>query len=196
MTADHDDAPISASVRRLEALLEERGIVDGATVDAVLDRFVGTASPTNGARLVARAWVDPEFRQRLVGDSNAAVQEMGYSMSFGGEPQRLVVVENTPQTHNVVVCTLCSCYPLALLGPSPSWYRSESYRSRVVREPRVVLAEFGLHLSEDVEVKVWDASSEARYMVVPRRPEGSEGYSTEELSALVTRHGLIGVAEL
>jgi nitrile hydratase subunit alpha len=196
MTADHHDAPISARVRRLEALLEDRGIVDGATVDMVLDRFVGTASPANGARLVARAWLDPEFRERLLQDGNAAIEEMGYSMSFGGEPPRLVVVENTPQTHNVVVCTLCSCYPLALLGPSPSWYRSESYRSRVVREPREVLAEFGLHLPEEVEVKVWDASSEARYMVVPRRPEGSEGLSAEELSALVTRHGLIGVAAL
>jgi nitrile hydratase len=196
MTADHDDAPISARVRRLEALLEDRGIVDGATVDAVLDRFVGTASPANGARLVARAWLDPEFRERLLRDGNAAVDEMGYSMSFGGEPQRLVVVENTPQTHNVVVCTLCSCYPLALLGPSPSWYRSESYRSRVVREPREVLAEFDVHLPEEVEVKVWDASSEARYMVVPRRPAGTEACSTDELSAMVTRQGLIGVAEV
>jgi nitrile hydratase len=196
VTADHDDAPISARVRRLESLLEDRGIVDGTAVDAVLDRFVGTASPMNGARLVARAWVDPEFRERLLGDGNAAVEEMGYSMSFGGEPQRLVVVENTAQTHNVVVCTLCSCYPLALLGPSPSWYRSESYRSRVVREPRAVLAEFGLHVPEEVGVKVWDASSEVRYMVVPRRPEGTESRSAEELSALVTRQGLIGVAAL
>lgn len=188
MSGGHGDAAISRRVRALEELLEDRGVVDGERLDALLDGFLATASPLNGAQLIARAWTDPAFRQRLLVDGNAAARETGFSP--GGEILR--VVENTAEAHNVVVCTLCSCYPLALLGPSPSWYRSEAYRSRVVRDPRVVLAEFGHAVDEDVSIRVWDASAETRYLVLPRRPEGTEGWSREELAALVTRNGMIG----
>jgi nitrile hydratase subunit alpha len=151
-------------------------------------------SPADGARLVARAWVDPDFRERLLADANAALPELGLSMGGGLQEQRLKVVENTESVHNVIVCTLCSCYPIALLGPSPTWYKSESYRARVVRQPRDVLRELGLAVDPDVEITVWDASAESRYLVLPRRPDGTEDRDEAALAALVTRNGLIGVA--
>ena len=194
MSDHHDHSPIAAQVRGLETLLEERGLVDTAELDRALDAFLSQASPASGARVVARAWTDPAFRQRLLDDANAALPEVGLSMGGGLQEQRLMVVENTATAHNVIVCTLCSCYPIALLGPSPTWYKSESYRSRVVRDPRGVLAEFGFAPDADAEITVWDASAESRYMVLPRRPEGTEHLGEEALAALVTRNGLIGVA--
>ncbi|MFF6998500.1 nitrile hydratase subunit alpha [Streptomyces sp. NPDC008313] len=193
MSGDHDDALISRRVRRLETLLEEKGVLSGGALDEVIDAFMAGASPANGARVVARAWTDPGFRSRLLADGTEAVRELGF---MEGSYQRLRVVENTETLHNVIVCTLCSCYPLRLLGPSPSWYKSESYRSRVVREPRVVLGEFGLSLPDGTEITVWDSSAETRYMVLPRRPSGTESLTEEELAALVTRNALIGTAAL
>jgi nitrile hydratase subunit alpha len=189
-------APAAARVRRLEALLEQRGLVDAGELDRALGSFLARASPANGARVVARAWLDPGFRQRLLADANLALPELGLSMGGGLAEQRLKVVENTEQTHNVIVCTLCSCYPLALLGPSPTWYKSEAYRSRVVRDPRGVLAEFGFELGDEVTISVWDASAETRYMVLPRRPAGTENLDEPALAARVTRNGLIGVAHV
>jgi nitrile hydratase subunit alpha len=196
MGSDHHGAgsAVAARVRHVETLLERRGLVDPAELDRALEMFLTRASPANGARLVARAWLDPDFRARLLADANAALPELGLSMGAGLQEQRLKVVENTEHKHNVVVCTLCSCYPLALLGPSPTWYKSESYRSRVVREPRAVLQDFGFSLGPEVEITVWDASAESRYMVLPRRPAGTEGLDEGGLAALVTRNGLIGVA--
>ena len=191
MSGDHEDASISRRVRRLETLLEEKGIVPGGAVDEVLDAFLSGASPVNGARVVARAWTDEAYRARLLTDGTAAVKELGF---MDGSFQRLRVVENTDATHNVIVCTLCSCYPLPLLGPSPGWYKSEAYRSRVVREPRSVLAEFGLQLPTTTDVTVWDSSAETRYMVLPLRPAGTESLTEDELAALVTRNALIGTA--
>jgi len=191
MTGDHEDASISRRVRRLETLLEEKGVVTAGAVDEVLDAFLAGASPANGARVVARAWTDEAYKERLLTDGTAAVQELGF---MDGSFQRLRVVENTDATHNVIVCTLCSCYPLPLLGPSPGWYKSEAYRSRVVREPRSVLAEFGLQLPTAMEITVWDSSAESRYMVLPRRPAGTESLSEDELAALVSRNALIGTA--
>jgi len=191
MSGDHEDASISRRVRRLETLLEEKGVVTAGAVDEVLDAFLAGASPANGARVVARAWTDEAYRARLLTDGTAAVQELGF---MDGSFQRLRVVENTDAIHNVIVCTLCSCYPLPLLGPSPGWYKSEAYRSRVVREPRSVLAEFGLHLPTATEITVWDSSAESRYMVLPRRPAGTESLSEDELAALVSRNALIGTA--
>ncbi|MEU8955889.1 nitrile hydratase subunit alpha [Streptomyces sp. NPDC048518] len=195
MSGTHTDATISRRVRRLETLLEERGIVVGAALDEMLDAFLSGATPLNGARVVARAWTDPAYKERLLADGTAAVTELGYSAG-GVQPQRLRVVENTEGAHNVVVCTLCSCYPVRLLGPSPSWYKSEAYRSRVVREPRSVLAEFGLRLPESTDVTVWDSSAETRYLVLPRRPAGTDGLTEDELASRVTRNGLIGTAAL
>jgi nitrile hydratase len=193
MSGEHPDAPIGQRVRRVETLLEERGITTGEELDAVLDRFLSGASPANGARIIARAWVDEGFRARLLADGNAAVGELG--LSAGGlKPQVFRVVENTAEVHNVLVCTLCSCYPIGLLGPSPSWYKSEAYRSRVVREPRAVLGEFGYAPPEGAEIRVWDASAETRYMVLPRRPEGTDDLDGESLAGLVTRNGMIGTA--
>ena len=194
MSGDHGGAAIAAQVRHVESLLEQRGLVDPVELDRALTAFLAKGSPASGARAVARAWVDPGFRQRLLEDANAALPEIGLSMGGGLQEQRLKVVENTATQHNVIVCTLCSCYPIALLGPSPSWYKSEGYRSRVVREPRAVLREFGYDLPEDVGITVWDASAESRNMVLPRRPEGTDGASEAELAELVTRNGLIGVA--
>jgi nitrile hydratase len=185
---------IAAQVRHVEALLEQRGLVDAQELDRALEAFLARASPANGARIVARAWLDDEFAVRLLADANAALPELGLSMGGGLQEQRLRVVPNTADRHNVIVCTLCSCYPIALLGPSPTWYKSEAYRSRVVRDPRGVLREFGFELDPAVQVSVWDASAESRYMVLPQRPAGADGMTEESLAALVTRNGLIGVA--
>jgi len=194
MSGDHTSSAISAEVRHVEALLETRGLLDAGEIDTRIDEFLAGGSPANGARIVARAWVDPAFAQRLLDDANTAIREVGLSMAGGLQEQRLKVVANTAVQHNVVVCTLCSCYPIALLGPSPSWYKSEAYRSRVVRDPRGVLAEFGLELPAGTSIAVWDASAESRYMVLPRRPEGTGSLSEEQLTGLVTRKGLIGTA--
>lgn len=195
MSGTHSDALISRQVRQLEALLEERGIVAGAALDEALDAFLSGSSPLNGARVVARAWTDPAFKERLLSDGTSAVAELGYAAG-GVQPQRLRVVENTARVHNVIVCTLCSCYPVRLLGPSPSWYKSEAYRSRVVREPRAVLAEFGCLLPSDTEVTVWDSSAETRYMVLPRRPPATASLPEADLVGLITRNALIGTAQL
>jgi nitrile hydratase len=189
----HDDTAISRRVRHVEAALENRGVVDGAELDGILDSLLAHSEPANGQRIVARAWTDGAFRERLLTDANAAVAELGYAAG-GVQPQLLRVVENTDEVHNVVVCTLCSCYPIMLLGPSPSWYKHEAYRSRVVREPRAVLAEFGFTPTDDVEIRVWDASAETRYMVLPRRPDGTNGLDEAQLARLVTRNGMIGTA--
>ena len=194
MSEHHDHSPVAAQVRGLEKLLEERGLVDPAELDRALEAFLARASPASGARVVARAWTDPGFRERLLEDAGAALPEVGLSMGGGLQEQRLKVVENTATTHNVLVCTLCSCYPIALLGPSPTWYKSEAYRSRVVREPRAVLAELGFVPPPEARITVWDASAERRYMVLPRRPAGTEALDERELAARVTRNGLIGVA--
>lgn len=191
----HPDSSIAAEVRRVENLLEEAGVVDGAELDAILDRFLAAASPVNGARIIAHAWRDPAFTQRLLADGNAAIAELGLHAS-GLQPQVFRVVANTEAVHNVLVCTLCSCYPIGLLGPSPSWYKSEAYRSRLVRDPAAVLAEFGLRLPSDVEIQVWDSSAETRYMVLPRRPEDTEDLDEAQLAELVTRNGMIGTAAL
>lgn len=196
MSGDHAGpaAPVAARVRHLEGLLEQRGLVDARELDRALEAFLARSSPANGARLVARAWLDEGFRTRLLGDANAVLPELGLSMGGGLQEQRLRVVENTADSHNVIVCTLCSCYPIGLLGPSPTWYKSESYRSRVVRDPRGVLREFGFVLDPAARINVWDASAESRYMVLPRRPDGTEDADEQALAARVTRNGLIGVA--
>ena len=194
MSGDHSSSVISAEVRHVEALLESRGLLDAGEIDTRIDEFLAGGTPANGARIVARAWVDPGFAERLLADANTAIREVGLSMAGGLQEQRLKVVANTEAEHNVVVCTLCSCYPIALLGPSPSWYKSEAYRSRVVRDPRGVLAEFGLELPAGTSIAVWGASAESRYMVLPRRPEGTGSLSEEDLAAMVTRKGLIGTA--
>ena len=194
MSDDHDDSTIARQVRGVETLLEERGLVDPVELDRALQAFLARASPASGARVVARAWVDDAFRRRLLADAGAALPEVGLSMGGGLQEQRLKVVENTADAHNVVVCTLCSCYPIALLGPSPTWYKSEAYRSRVVRDPRSVLREFGLELDDAVDVTVWDASAESRYMVLPARPAGTDELDESALAGLVTRDGLLGVA--
>jgi nitrile hydratase len=187
-------AALAARVRRLESLLEQRGLVDAQELDRALEAFLARATPASGARLAARAWADEGFRTRLLADTSAALPELGLSMGGGLQEQRLKVVQNTEDRHNVIVCTLCSCYPIALLGPSPTWYKSEAYRSRVVRDPRAVLREFGFVPGPEVKINVWDSSAESRYMVLPRRPDGTEGLNEQALAALVTRNGLIGVA--
>ncbi|MCL2585596.1 MAG: nitrile hydratase subunit alpha [Streptosporangiales bacterium] len=186
----HEDLPVAARVRRLEERLIEAGQATDAELDAYLSTLYSTASPVNGARMVARAWTDPDYRDLLLEDGNAAAAELG----FGPLSYRLNVVENTPGTHNVIVCTLCSCYPVSLLGPSPGWYKSFAYRSRTVREPGAVLAEFGVSLDDDVTISVWDSTSEARYMVLPARPEGADGLDADALAARVSLRGLIGTA--
>ncbi len=191
----HDDPVTRRNALRaeaLESLLVEKGIVRPDVIDALVRRYEQDIGPMNGARAVARAWADPAFRQRLLTDAWHAIAELG--LSSGPELAPLVVVENTAAVHNVVVCTLCSCYPGALLGLPPTWYKSPSYRARAVREPRAVLRERGLELPPGVEVRVWDSSAEVRYMVLPERPAGSEGWPEERLATLVTRDALIGVA--
>jgi nitrile hydratase len=175
----------------LEALLTEKGLLDAAAVDAVVRHYEEEVGPMNGARVVARAWVDADYRARLLADGTAAVAELGIS---GAQTEHLVVVENSPSVHNVVVCTLCSCYPWAVLGLPPAWYKSPEYRSRVVREPRAVLAEMGLPLDASVEIRTWDSSAEVRYLVLPGRPPGTESLGEDALARLVTRDCMIGVA--
>ena len=186
----HDDLPVAARARRLEERLIAAGLTSDDEMDEFLTRLYTNASPVNGARMVARAWTDPQYRDLLLSDGDAAAKEMG----FGDLSYALRIVPNTETTHNVIVCTLCSCYPVSLLGPSPGWYKSFAYRSRTVREPRVVLAEFGLELPGEVAITVWDSTSEARYMVLPVRPAETEALGADELTALVTRNGLIGTA--
>lgn len=196
MSHGHDhtaSATISNRVKALVARVESAGIVSETELDAIVERFLSAARPENGYAVVARAWIDRAFKTRLLDDANAAVAELGIDLSHWSNV-RLRVVENTPQVHNVIVCTLCSCYPIALLGPSPSWYKSAEYRARAVREPRAVLAEFGLHLPDATSIDVWDSTADARYMVLPMRPAGTEGYGEAQLAAIVTRNGLIGTA--
>ncbi|MEU6116406.1 nitrile hydratase subunit alpha [Streptomyces sp. NPDC047117] len=194
MSGEHASSTVAVRVRRLEERLIGAGVIADDQLDAILTSVLNGASPVNGARIAARAWTDEGFRERLLADANAALPEVGLSMAGGIQEQRLKVVANTAEQHNVLVCTLCSCYPIGLLGPSPSWYKSEAYRSRVVRDPRSVLGEFGLDLPPDVKITVWDSSAESRYMVLPRRPDGTDGLGEEALARLVTREGLIGTA--
>ena len=184
---------VEIRVKALESLLVEKGLIDQAAVDALIDTYEHKVGPRNGARVVARAWVDPAYRQRLLTDGTSAIKELGYS---GIQGEDMVVVENSPQVHNVLVCTLCSCYPWPTLGLPPVWYKSAPYRSRVVSDPRGVLREFGTELAEDTEVRVWDSTSEVRFMVLPERPAGTDGMSEEDLAALVTRDAMIGVTKL
>jgi nitrile hydratase len=184
---------IEIRVKALESLLVEKGLVDPAAIDALIDTYEHKVGPRNGARVVARAWVDAPYKQRLLSDGTAAIAELGYS---GLQGEDLVVVENTPEVHNVLVCTLCSCYPWPTLGLPPVWYKSAPYRSRVVVDPRSVLQEFGLELPASAEVRVWDSTSEVRYLVLPERPAGTEHLTEEQLAALVTRDAMIGVAKV
>jgi nitrile hydratase len=180
-------------VKALESLLVEKGLVDRAALDLLVDRFENRVGPRDGARVVARAWVDPAFRERLLKDASSAMAELGYT---GGQGEHTLVVENTPQIHNLVVCTLCSCYPWTVLGLPPVWYKSAAYRSRAVIDPRGVLQEFGTHVDDDVEVRVWDSTAELRYLVLPERPAGTENLNEQELAALVTRDAMVGVTKL
>jgi nitrile hydratase len=192
---DHQAVPsdLALRVKALESLLIEKGLVDPAALDELIDTYENKVGPRNGARVVARAWVDPAYKQRLLTEATAAIAELGYG-GRGGE--HMVVVENTPKLHNLVVCTLCSCYPWPVLGLPPVWYKSAQYRSRAVIDPRGVLREFGLELGDDVEVRVWDSTAELRYLVLPERPLGSEKLSEDALAALVTRDAMIGVADV
>ncbi len=177
----------------LEAILTERGLVDPAVLDKFISMYENDVGPLNGAKVVAKAWTDPDYKERLLADGTAAVAELGYK---GPQGECIVALENTPALHHLVVCTLCSCYPWPVLGLPPSWYKDPAYRSRAVREPRALLAEFGLDLGDDVEIKVFDSSSEVRFMVLPERPAGSESMSEEELAALVTRDAMTGIAKV
>lgn len=179
--------------RALESLLAEKGLISTDAIDLIVQKFEQDIGPMNGAKVVARAWVDPEFKRRLLENGTEAIAEMGY---WGTQGAEIRVVENTPKVHNLVVCTLCSCYPWPVLGLPPTWYKSAPYRSRAVREPRAVLREFGTELDDDVEVRVWDSTAEVRYMVLPERPAGTEGMTEAELAALVTRDSMIGVTKV
>jgi nitrile hydratase len=193
---DHGQEPpsdIALRVKALESLLVEKGLVDPAALDAIVDYFETKVGPRNGARVVARAWSDPAYRERLLADATAAIAELGYS---GAQGEHMRAVENTPTTHNLVVCTLCSCYPWPVLGLPPVWYKSAPYRSRAVIDPRGVLAEFGTKLPADVEIRVWDSTAELRYLVIPERPVGTQQLDEDALAALVTRDGMIGTARL
>jgi nitrile hydratase len=189
----HPPSDIELRVKALESLLVEKGFVDPAALDAIVDHYEHKVGPRNGARVVARAWSDPAFRARLMEDATAAIAELGYT---GRQGEHLVAVENGPGVHNLVVCTLCSCYPWPVLGLPPVWYKSAPYRSRAVIDPRGVLAEFGVRLPDEVEVHVWDSTAEVRYLVIPERPAGSEELDEDRLAALVTRNGMIGTARL
>ena len=189
----HLPSDAALRVRALESLLVEKGLARPETIDKYVEKFEHEVGPHNGARVVARSWVDAEFRKRLFDNATLAIEDMGV---LGAQASDVVAVENTDTVHNVVVCTLCSCYPWTLLGIPPSWYKSHAYRSRVVREPRVVLEEFGVGLAEGVEVRVWDSTAEIRYLVVPQRPHGTENMSEEQLAALVSRDSMIGAARV
>ena len=196
---DHDHghqtvpSDVALRVKSLESLLVEKGLVDPAALDALVDTYEHKIGPRNGARVVARSWVDPAFKGRLLADATAAIAELGFG---GAQGEHMRAVENTPTVHNLVVCTLCSCYPWSVLGLPPVWYKSAAYRSRAVIDPRGVLREFGLELPDHVEIRVWDSTAELRYLVLPERPAGTEGLSEQELSALVTRDAMVGVAKL
>ena len=187
------ESDIALRVKAIESLLAEKGLVDPVGIDHLVDYYETRVGPRNGAAVVARAWTDPAFKQRLLENATAAISELGYS---GLQGENMVALENTPEVHNVVVCTLCSCYPWPVLGLPPVWYKSAPYRSRIVREPRAVLEEFGTTVPGNVEVRVWDSSAEIRYLVLPMRPEGTDGLSVEELAGLVTRDGMIGVSSI
>ena len=187
----HPPSEMALRVKALETLLTDKGIVDAGAMDAILDYYEHKVGPRNGARVVARAWADPAYKARLLDDATAAVGELGF---LGMQGECMVAVENTDAVHNVVVCTLCSCYPWSVLGLPPAWYKSHAYRSRVVLEPRAVLREFGVDLPDETEVRVWDSTAEVRYLVLPRRPQGTEGRPEEELARLVTRDAMIGTA--
>ena len=195
MSSDHDapPAPIERRVAALEELLTERGLVPPGFVDAVNQAYENDIGPMNGAKVVARAWTDPEYKARLLADATSAIAELGFG---GNEGEHMQVCENTEKVHNVVVCTLCSCYPWPVLGLPPAWYKDPPYRSRMVREPRALLAEMGCVLDDDVEVQVWDSSADQRYLVLPQRPAGTDALSEQELADLVTRDAMIGVARL
>ena len=189
---DHDHSHLDAMelrVRALETVLAGKGYIDPAALDALIDTYQTRIGPRNGARVVAKAWADPAYREWLLRDATAAIAAVGYS---GRQGEHMVVVENTAARHNMVVCTLCSCYPWPVLGLPPVWYKSAPYRSRVVRDPRGVLAEFGVTLPAEVEIRVWDSTAEVRYLVLPRRPAGTDGFTEEQLAALVTRNSMIG----
>ena len=190
---DHDNgsalSETALRVRALESLLTEKGYVDPATLDALIDTYETRVGPRNGARVVARAWTDPDFHDWLLRDATAAIASMGYS---GAQGDHMVVVENTTSRHNMVVCTLCSCYPWPVLGLPPVWYKSAPYRSRAVKDPRGVLNDFGVALPKDTEVRVWDSTAETRFIVLPMRPAGTEGWSEDKLADLVTRDSMIG----
>jgi nitrile hydratase len=184
---------LTLRVKSLESLLVEKGLVDRAALDALIDTMEHKVGPRNGARVVARAWVDPAYKKRLLENAPAAIAELGYT---SGQGEHMLVVENTPQIHNLVVCTLCSCYPWPVLGLPPVWYKSAPYRSRAVIDPRGILKEFGTQVAADVEVRVWDSTAELRYIVLPERPAGTERMTEEELAALVTRDAMVGVAKV
>ena len=176
-------------VKAVETLLLNKGLIDSKTLDELIDTYENRIGPKNGAKVVAKAWVDPEYKKRLLNDATSAIRELSYQ---GRQGENMVVVENTPETHNVIVCTLCSCYPWPVLGIPPTWYKSDEYRSRTVREPRKVLLEFGLPLDPKVQIKVWDSTAEIRYLVLPMRPKGTENMNENELAELVTRNSMIG----
>lgn len=198
MPHDHSDHPHALlppepalRVKALETILLRKGLIDPAALDEIIDTYQNKIGPQNGARVVARAWSDPDFKAALLKDADTVLAELGY---YGRQGEHMVVVENTPQQHNMVVCTLCSCYPWPLLGIPPGWYKSDAYRARAVREPRAVLADFGVSLPAETSVRVWDSTAEVRYLVLPMRPNGSDGMSEEELLALVSRDCMIGTA--
>jgi len=200
MSASHDGghhpeplSAVEARAKAIESLLVEKGLLSSDAIDQVASAYEKDIGPLEGARAVARAWVDPQFKKRLLDDATAALGELGIG---GLQGEHMVVVENAPKVHNVVVCTLCSCYPWPVLGLPPGWYKSPPYRSRMVKEPRTVLAEFGVKLDPTVEVRVWDSSAEIRYLVLPERPKGTEGLSETELAKLVSRDSMIGVAKI
>ncbi len=191
---DHSNIPSETALRvkALETLLTEKGLIDPQALDAYIDYYQTRVGPRNGARVVAKAWNDAGYLTRLRQDATAAIAELGYR---GRQGEHMVIVENTPQTHNLVVCTLCSCYPWSVLGLPPVWYKSDAYRARAVIDPRGVLAEFGLHLPEDTEIRVWDSTAEIRYLVIPERPPGTDGWDEARLAALVSRDAMIGTAQ-
>ena len=192
---DHEDAHSllpsdpELRVKAIESLLLSKGLVDAKTLDELIDTYENKIGPQNGAKVVAKAWIDNDYKKRLLSDATSAIRELSYQ---GRQGENMIVVENTPEIHNVIVCTLCSCYPWPVLGIPPTWYKSDEYRSRTVREPRKVLSEFGVEIDSQVKVKVWDSTAELRYLVLPMRPEGSENMNESELAELVTRNSMIG----